>query len=377
MTGSPHKGLAHSLQPTSGREIVSLTTLRGLAALCVVLFHMRDHIRTTTLPEQRVVEPFLVSGMMAVPLFFVLSGYVLGLSYLDKLAKPSSGSLARFLAMRLGRVYPVHLAMIVAYAIVFLRHASWPPSFSKASLIANLTLTQAWTRDGALSWNFPAWSISSEWFAYLIFPIAALVLARLSKRGVTVLGACALALSVWVYTFAPLYPYLVHVVPTFIGGVALSVLVPPSSLEGAVYRVVPVALLVITPAWPFFAPNDAVRNAGFIVLFFVFIATLGGTGNRSAPVWTWKPLVFLGDVSYSAYMTHALTYDMIAKFTPVALRDASLGVRCAAVAGMIALVYIVATGMYFVVERPMRDYSRKLLREVPSAGAKKTSSVSS
>ena len=70
--------------------------------------------------------------------------------------------------------------------------------YTATTFVANIFLVQTWVPDFRLNWNYPAWSISSEWFAYLWFPVLSfVVLARVrSLRGGALLLALALLGSI-------------------------------------------------------------------------------------------------------------------------------------------------------------------------------------
>ena len=94
--------------------IDSLTSLRGLAALWVVLYHFQGDI-VTLLPFSKFLLPFVVQGHFAVPIFFVLSGFVLTYNYLESMSGSLSRSeLVQFWARRLLRIYPLHLVTLNA-----------------------------------------------------------------------------------------------------------------------------------------------------------------------------------------------------------------------------------------------------------------------
>ena len=130
--------------PTS--EIKSLTGLRGLAAIFVVVFHASGDFAGSG-PA----ETFLRHGYNAVDVFFVLSGFVMALTY-GQNADLRSISLQKyfsFLGKRLARVYPLYILATVATFIIFavgLSHLS-PVQHPAFSLLANALLIQAWGGD--------------------------------------------------------------------------------------------------------------------------------------------------------------------------------------------------------------------------------------
>jgi peptidoglycan/LPS O-acetylase OafA/YrhL len=171
-------------------EIKPLTGLRGVAALYVVTFHYLDGL-TFSSPG----KTFLAHGYLAVDLFFVLSGFVMALSYARMFHTGFSLSTYwKFLGRRLARVYPLYLAAtVVALFLVLLR---WLPYVSPGSLwitfIANLFMIQTWGIGASL--DAPGWSISTEWAAYLLFPL--LLIPALYRRALYAWLSGAVALAI-------------------------------------------------------------------------------------------------------------------------------------------------------------------------------------
>src|SRR5579871_5277008 len=83
-----------------------LESLRGLAALTVVIYHAVWNNPITSLS-------FFQNGALMVDFFFVLSGFVIFHSYGRKLG--SWSQIGRFLWLRLGRLYPLHLAFLLVF----------------------------------------------------------------------------------------------------------------------------------------------------------------------------------------------------------------------------------------------------------------------
>ncbi len=141
--------------------IPPLTGLRFFAAAAIVLTHSEGYFFR---PGH--FGPLLLAG--AVPLFFVLSGFVLTIN------QSKYASASEFLAARIGRIWPAHLAAIGFLLLIF-----WPWSLSLLHgtanlprLLLNVLLLQAWSPAMATYWslNSPSWSVSCELLFYLIFP---------------------------------------------------------------------------------------------------------------------------------------------------------------------------------------------------------------
>lgn len=164
------------------RYFTALDAFRGLCALMVAAGHL-----ATTSHLSKV--PMLHTSVRWVDFFFVLSGFVITHSARDALlAGPRAG--VRFLLRRFGRIWPLHvfvLLLVVSYEVLlwFANHKGLvvePVAFSgktnPAWLPANLAMIQAWHLFPSASWNVPAWSISAEFAAYLLFAAAMMLLRR-------------------------------------------------------------------------------------------------------------------------------------------------------------------------------------------------------
>ena len=109
---------------TLSREIRSLTSLRGIASVWIMFLHGFD-LFIVIVPESVFVRPLIESRGMAVSLFFIMSGYVLGLRYLDKYKIFNSAESLRFWFLRLCRIYPVHL-LTLFICLLMVARKGWP-----------------------------------------------------------------------------------------------------------------------------------------------------------------------------------------------------------------------------------------------------------
>ncbi|WP_137929917.1 acyltransferase family protein [Mesorhizobium comanense] len=155
----------------AGERFQVLDSWRGICALLVALFHFP----TASVISQ---SAFIGSSYLFVDFFFVLSGFVIASSYGSRLNQPDQ--VARFALVRFGRIYPLHLFMLAAFAGFELLRLMLPQlhgtgaapftgGFDLRSLVANLLLLQGMGFEHQLTWNAPSWSISAEFFAYLLF----------------------------------------------------------------------------------------------------------------------------------------------------------------------------------------------------------------
>lgn len=182
-----------------GAEIRPLTGLRGVAALWVVLFHI---VASGNGPDVPGVQGVMSSGYLGVDLFFCLSGFVIAYTYRAALVPWTARANARFLALRLARIYPLYLLTIPVGGLAFMLVSGVPASGSldatpgdrgALSLVANLLMAQAWL-PGVPSWNYVAWSVSAEWLAYLAFPAIAFA-TSLTRSGRAIGTAACLVMA--------------------------------------------------------------------------------------------------------------------------------------------------------------------------------------
>ena len=167
------------------KEILSHTGLRGVAALLVVLHHY-----LAVLDPGRVTQ-FFDGASACVDLFFILSGFILTALYADHFAQGVNASaVGPFILRRLARIYPLHLLTLGLMLLTILQRGDdLRPMIPE--VLQNLALIHAWGGLDRFALNFPSWSISGEWAAYLAFPVLAYVLAQ--RGGWVLLMTLALA----------------------------------------------------------------------------------------------------------------------------------------------------------------------------------------
>ena len=151
------------------KRLDQLTFTRFIAALTVVIFHNGRTIFPFNIFP---INPLFTSGTSAVGYFFVLSGFVMSLAYYrpDEKIDTRGFWLARF-----SRIFPIYLVSLLLTCLHFMDATVRAKA---AEYLSALLLMQAWVPDFALTFNFPAWSLSIEVFFYLFFPALAIWMAR-------------------------------------------------------------------------------------------------------------------------------------------------------------------------------------------------------
>lgn len=175
-------------------RFLTLDSLRGLCAVAVCLFHARYN---SPLLDYDVVR----NAWIFVDFFFVLSGFVICASYGDRIGRTISP--ANFIGLRLGRIYPLHLAMLLAFLLIevagwfywerggHLARVPFDAAHSPESLITNLFMVQSIGLHDTLTWNKPAWSIATEFWSYVAFAVIVAVGGRYAERAMVAIAIAA------------------------------------------------------------------------------------------------------------------------------------------------------------------------------------------
>lgn len=158
------------------KHILPLTGLRLCAAAWIVVYHFQLQLFTLFPFLSPLLTPFSKLGYQAVPLFFLLSGFILSHNYFPTY---SLSQHPRFLFFRFARLWPVHfltLMLMVAGPELFSLNGDSLKLFAEEIL-----MVRSWFHD-ELAWNAPAWSIQVEWFAYIfLFPLAFIFFKRIQS----------------------------------------------------------------------------------------------------------------------------------------------------------------------------------------------------
>jgi peptidoglycan/LPS O-acetylase OafA/YrhL len=364
----------------SGRaKIPALTGIRGVAAVWVALFHIGPVVARFL----GFAEPGapISRGYLGVDLFFILSGFVLGMTSAPAMAEAFKPALGRFAIGRAFRILPLHwfvLGAILLLTVLF-PNDSWGGSRSTwANFVACLLLVQAWgtPADWALSWNSPAWSLSAEWLAYFGFPILAVLACRL-KNGKAALGLSALCLlALAAVMLASGDPSLQHTgrlaAPRCVAEFTAGVLLWRAMDLGALRwigggRALIAGLVLVGVAVAAGPPLELVAPFGFAAL----IVACASPTRAAATLFGARPIAFLGEISFSLYLTHTV---VLAGFEALirleGLQAAPLAGRFALTAGLAVATLTIPVLTWRFIEIPGQMLGRRLQRPGGTARVK-------
>ncbi|OBY32826.1 acyltransferase family protein [Mycolicibacter kumamotonensis] len=374
-------------------EIKALTGLRIIAAVWVVLFHFRPLLRLASPAFSDALAPVLDRGAQGVDLFFILSGFVLTWNYLERMGESfSARATLHFLWLRLARVWPIYLVTLhlALLWVIFTLHVGHVPTedlsrLTATSYVRQVLLVQLWFEpffDGS-SWDGPAWSISAEWLAYLLFGGLILVVYRMmratSARGLAALAIIAslppLLLLLATGQFYTPWSWLPRIVMQFTAGALACASVRklgPSDRGrraagycSALLIAATVAILYYFDAHPISGLYD---SGGLVDVLFVplVMALAVGTGGLPALLST-RLMVYGGQISFCLYMVHELVHtawNWAATQFEIILDEGATAAKwtvCALLAAATALSVLLFHG----IEEPGRRWMRRMIGARP------------
>ena len=297
----------------SGQRFHALDSLRGICALAVVLYHLHVVGSLTELA-------FFRSADLFVDFFFVLSGFVITHAYGGR----RDLDLRRFFILRTFRLAPLHVCLLgvfIVFEFVKWGAAQQGVNFNKepftgmyapSQIVPNLLLIQAWTPwTENMSFNYPSWSISIEYYMYLIF--AAVVLCCSKRRALVWAGVVGSAVGLLYGETGPLTALAYKGLACFFAGAlchkafeALRQRVQPGFGVASLLEILAGCLIVWTLSsdWT----QKTVLASGLFCLTVMLYAFDAGAVSHLL-----KTRVFevLGRLSYSIYLTHVIILSVL------------------------------------------------------------------
>ena len=348
-------------------EIKALTSLRGLAAMMVVM----QHFSVTAERHAAVPIPSLVPhGYMAVDLFFTLSGFIMGHTYHPEFARRGLRAMPDFLLKRAARILPLNTTMVIVIVLTGMlsQRLLGNNIFSANDHIlfdaaCNILLLQGFGIGTNL--NGPSWSVCTEFAAYLLFPVLlALAFSRLFS--VVLLAALAAfgALAVVALNHSRLgldttLPggMFTRCFAQFLIGLCTFRL---TSIFKSMHFLGADWLAALAGAWIAVAlvlRVDLPAAIGFPVL----VAALACNSGKIGRIMAMKPPYFLGEISFSIYLVHdplrAIALGVL-RFVHPSLIGAVPALGFALLSSL--LVIPPAWLAYVTIERPGRRFMRGL-----------------
>lgn len=362
-TGSPVAWLASRFESARGRDATNIPSMEGLRGFAVTLVFFVHYV-TQVEPWLATSPGFLhfarslhVVGNSGVDLFFVLSGYLI---YGSLIAREQP--FFRFMRRRVQRIYPAFLAVFAAYVLLSVllpQESKIPAGAGPAALYLAqnlLLLPGIFQIDPVIT---VAWSLSYEMFYYLVTPLAVYAFSLRKRTPWVRLAVVAAPVVLYmVLSMAGVLSGLLVRLAMFVAGILLY-----EALNGLQWRPLgPLPALVVLVAGlagtlirtPGFMGSLIYTVAAFIAYFTVCLACFGNPSSWLPRAFSWTPLRWLGNMSYSYYLIHGLTLKAAFKVADAVLPVSSGGawVFWALLAPAYAVTLVTSAALFLLVEQP-------------------------
>jgi len=335
---------SHSLS-----RFLTLDALRGAAALVVAIYHFSPSW----------------AGYLAVDFFFVLSGFVLSHTYLYR---KTPLTFREFTLRRLARLYPLHIFTLLIFMLVWIGiHGQMPiqPDGTLFTFFQQLTFTQnIGLNPSGLSWNYPSWSISVEFWVNIAFIL--FVVRTTRSSAIFLIAATGMMVIYWntghletqaANYFSYLNSGLLRGLSGFLLGVLsyrfylrfgednfwkrLTIYIEPLSLVGL--SIVVFSRTGKTSSYDFIAP---------FIFMLIVTSFAGETGLISRYI---SRFHYLGSISYSIYLNQIIVLLLVNHFMPK--QESPMLVRLAV---FLSLLIVTSHFTLTYVENPLRSLGKKL-----------------
>lgn len=298
------------MRVTDNRRFHTLDGWRGICALLIALHHFPAHGFLYHLPLVR-------NAWLLVDFFFVLSGFVIAHAYGARLS--TFAATKNFAIRRFFRLWPLHAALLATFILLeFYRLAATGEGFagdrSVFAIFTNLALIQSLGVHDRLTWNTPAWAVSTEFWTTLLFAVVAFATARAR----VVVSAFLLVLSVAVLALHSRYGMR----ETFDWGIARCIY--GFFLGALVYEawarqwfawftgnLAEIFALAVALAFLLFVPGY--RSLEYLAppVFALFVVAFASDSGLLARVFSSAALQALGRWSYAIYLVQMLVIALI------------------------------------------------------------------
>ncbi len=399
------------------RYLANLTPLRGIAALLTVFFHLDLTLGSGGDCLVKFNDSMILSRMyLMVDFFFILSGFIMCHVYSKWFAEAITGTqFKKFTIARFARIYPMHLVTLIYTIILFyissLLQIPKVPVLQSAdsgySVFTNLLLIHSMNLHNWFSWNHASWSISTEWWAYMVFPFLVKPIMKLKPSGIImVIALCFIGYLGITYYIIPIITVPPELPFVKINPAALSLNVAYQfgflrclcgfTLGMAMYQCYKAGwgakllsngyAIAIIGIGVFTCMHLALPDV-ITVAFFPLLLLSGSYGSAGIDkLFALKPLQLLGDWSFSIYLVHEpLLYTMgsiTAYLHPIGKTvqagpplKPDMSTAWLISIGFIAVTILVSSLTYRFVEVPARNWINGRSKKGQSGGIQINASI--
>ncbi|MEH2260076.1 acyltransferase family protein [Nostoc sp.] len=375
------------------KHIKSLTSLRGIAALVVVLHHFSSYGLPKTGSTLSTYSNFFTNGYLWVDFFFILSGFIMTHVYAeDFYLKVSLNHYCSYLFSRFARIYPLHIFIIflfigLEFVKAFLLNTSaFTGKFNLTALVANIFLLQAfdlkcppllWCNT---YWNEPAWSISVEFFIYCIFPFLLLILLKKNHKIDLIIYSFTLVSILMLITFTCGNLDTIIGIPSIarcgleciLGIITYKIYCRGNykkhfNLNFLAIIAITWIILIMHYYW-----HDFRNIHDWLILpaFSLLILSVSINNSLISNFLNSQLMLYIGTISYSIYMVHWFVLELLKvfwlyKFHNVFCKGFTEYQQLIFLGVFLMIILLAASLTYRFVEVPARNYLKSKILELP------------
>ena len=357
-------------------KLDALTGLRFLAAAMIVAHH------STAL--QIPVPNFALDH--GVSFFFVLSGFIIAYAY-PKF--DSKGDVLKFLVARIARIWPAHfVALLLAVALLQLP--------LDRMFLANAFLLHGWIPSWPwyFSYNAPSWSISTELFFYIAFPVliwkwnrswwwkwmGSIILVMALIRFGEIMRLPAVSHSdeptlhglLYINPLARLFEFTTGMVAYLVfqkcqpasdelGEISFTLL-EILALTLAAYSIVSGASRAILAQYFVGTGMQWLAHTSDVLIFPLVIVVFAFGRGWLSFFFGSPPLVLLGEISFSIYLVHLTIFDFYIRQRQIDHVGPDYLGLAVCLAATLALAFVI----WVIVESPCRSAAKRWLKKSPA-----------
>ena len=359
-------------------KIHTLTGLRAFAALWVVIYNMNrfegvdpGFVRNI---DWGIYSGFLNYGYTGVDFFFFLSGFVISYVYQDNFSNNLKKEvIIRYYKLRLARIYPLHFSILVLIIILSLQGVfPYNLNIKYGPALLNLTLTDSWGIYSKGSWNAPAWSLSAEWFIYLLYPFIAFMLIREETVKYYLKLLITISMIFFVLNLDDSNTTeiddgaggLIRVTFGFITGCILFNFYKNNVLKKLPWDIIGILTFIIMFMSQITLPDETmIVNVISYICITIFVYSLVYSRNILKFIFANKLSVYLGKISFAIFLLHMpvmkiLGHNFRAEFINL-VEDNNQPDMILYLLISLAILLIFSSLCYHLIENPCRNYIKK------------------
>lgn len=345
--------------------VLNLTGIRGVAAIWVFSRHYQEYF-VGLFPQLNVFNFIFQNGAFGVDLFFCLSGFILGYVYLEDFSdvqlRSRGPKLQKYFLRRVARIYPTYLLTTILagilYSLAIISGHNFENESSSTLSVSNAFFNilgiQTWL--GLPSLNGPAWSVSAELLAYILFPFFVFTFSKWLLCS-TFRAFCTLIVNIIWYEIslrATMFaePRISQVLSEFFMGLSMYVICKNLAVRRKIVIVTRISLFCGLLMFLSLVNSEIILKS-VIPLVLVLIIGLYSFVNIAGKGLSRRCIVNLGFWSYSLYLTHRLLQNVMSGLN-LPKYEAGIMIRLLQVVALVVIPLVLAWATTKFFENPCR-----------------------